>query len=211
MTTSGYQIVVSIPPDGAPVTLAEAKKQCKVDEDIIEEDDLIQSYIDTATELAEDYCHRSFMERTLAVTFDDFPRDYFYADNRLFLPMGPVIEIESFGYKAALDGAATPFTTDQYQLGVEDERAYLVAAYGTCWPGVRCGFAGVTAVYRAGYASQGSPADASGVPRKALQAIRMLIAHFYNNRESVVAETRIIPVDMAYSFERLLDPLKIYP
>lgn len=210
MTTCGYQIAIIDPPDSQPITLAEAKKQCKIDNDITEEDDLLQEYIDTATELAEEYCKRSFVQRTLEVTFDDFPRDYYYADNRVVLPQGPVLAVVSFAY-TTWDGTVTEFTADQYRLGVDNEnRPYLRGAQAfATWPSAQCGFGAVRVRYLAGYASVGSPADAVNVPKRAKQAIRMLVGHFYNNRESVVAETRIIPVAMEYSFERLLDGLRV--
>ncbi len=68
---------------------------------------------------------------------------------------------------------------------------------------------GVVLELRMGYASNHSPDDASRVPNLAKQAIRMMVGHWYENRESVATETRNAPTVMPYGFEDLLQPLRI--
>lgn len=209
MMTSGYQLATIEPPDVFPIDLDNAKLHCRVDPDITIEDELIQNYIETATELAEDYTKRSFCERVLEATFRSWWHELdnlWGEDCRLALPFGPVIEVISITYLDQ-DGNEQSMASDTFRSSAAADYWY-VHPVGAEWPAAKLGTIRIR--YRAGYESKGSPAGADQVPSKAKQAIRMAVAHFYANRESVTAEGRQA-IEIPMGFERLLDPLKVYP
>lgn len=191
-----------------PVTLAQAKLQCKVDDDILEDDELIEELIGAARELAEDYCKRTFIETTWELTLSCFPATL-WTPTAITLPMGPIIEVLRLSY-LDIDAARQDIDVSTLQAALHAEPPYLLPAFGTYWPANQAQVGSILVEYRAGYPS-GSPADANAVPKKAKQAIKMMVAHWYNHRADVVSETRQIPTTIPYGFERLLDSLRVYP
>jgi len=76
-----------------PVTLAEARLQCKVDADDTTHDALITGLITAAREFAEHYTGRALAPQTLEAALDAFTDDD-YID----LPMPPVSSVTSIKY-----------------------------------------------------------------------------------------------------------------
>lgn len=159
-------------------------------------------------EMAEDYCHRTFIDTTWELTTSCFPASL-WCPTEMPLPMGPIIELLSLAYVDPT-GAQQQIDVSTLQTMLRSEPPFILPAWGTQWPSNRIQTNGVVLTYRAGYPS-GSPPDANAVPKKVKQAIKMLTGHFYKNRESVSTETRQIPSIMPQGFEWLLDPLKVYP
>jgi uncharacterized phiE125 gp8 family phage protein len=208
MTSSGYQLRRLFGPEVEPITVAEAKAHCRVDADLTAEDDLFAGWITAARELAEDYTKRTFCESVWELWLDDFPR--FSDDLRVVLPMGaPFVAVESVSYLST--------NGDRVELAgyevLPDEPPAIRPSPWTVWPVVSCAAGAVRVRYRAGYVGEGSPAGAEAVPQRVKQALRMLVGHWYANRESVTAggSTGAAPVEVPYSFERALDPLRVYP
>lgn len=213
MMRSGWQLKRISGPDVEPVSLDQAKRQCRVDEDITVDDDDIMDWIQAARELAEDYCKRTFCPSTWQLSGPDFPRDY-YRGGKIYLPFGPLIALESISY-LDVDGTEhflDPSDPSQVQISGDGPDGDLPPwIWAAVWPGTLCAMGAVKVTYQAGYPGIGSPADASGVPAKVRAAIRTLVAHWYSTREAVVAETRVTPVEVPFTFERALDSLIIYP
>ena len=66
-----YTYVVKTPAAGSPVALDEVKVFARLDS--MDEDALIEMFIQAATAAAEEYLGRSLMQRTLTMRFDFFP------------------------------------------------------------------------------------------------------------------------------------------
>lgn len=188
------------------MTLEQAKRQCRVDDDLTIDDDDILDWITAARELGEAYTKRTFCPTTWQLLGSDFPREMGIRSGCLILPMGPVISVETVSYTDT-DGSPQTIDPSAYQLVQEDGYGELWAN----WPQTLRTAGAVVVQYRAGYPGQGSPEDASGVPAAVRSALRTLIGHWYANRESVVAESRLTPASMPFTFERALDHLKVYP
>jgi uncharacterized phiE125 gp8 family phage protein len=164
---------VVTPPITFPVTLAEAKAQCRIDID--DEDDLIYGFIGTATERVQLAARRTLMTTVYDLFFDAWPR----FPVRLELP--PVVSVTGIYYTPE-DGVEATWAATNYAVNVNSEPARIVykrngvAPSGTLEP--------VNAArirYTAGYGS-----TASAVPDRYRQAIRMLIGHYYENREALL-------------------------
>lgn len=203
MTISGWQLERLSGPDLEPVTVAEVKIQCKIDADQTIEDEALADDISAARELAEDYCHQTWCPTLWRLTLMRLPGWH----DPIQLPMGPLLELVSVTY---LDSHAVRQTLDLTTLEVSlASKPPWIRGF---WPSDMLVRAGAVQIdYWAGYPVEGSPAVAVNVPKRVKKAVKMLVAHWYANRESVVAETRITPVDVPYSFERALDQLKEYP
>jgi uncharacterized phiE125 gp8 family phage protein len=204
MTTFGYQLRRVEGPTLEPVTLAEIKRQARIDDDLTLEDDDLAFWIQAAREHAEDFLRITLLETTWEAKFADFPRD---SSQRLVLPMAhPLIAVESVQY---FDHTGTERLLDgsDFQT-VRDVPPYLLPLYAHTWPATNMAADAVTVRYRSGFVGVGSPGDASGVPAIIRQGIRMLAAAWYENRETMTDKQKN---EIAYGFERALQAYRVLP
>lgn len=182
--TSGWQLRTLQGPEIEPLTLEEARKQCRIDPDITDEDDLIQKWIIAARRQCEQYTKRSFIERTLELALHDFPRDcspIMGYGATIELPQGPVIAVLGVSY---LQNDGTRAAVTEWTESLADEPATIQAPLGSFWPTGRCGPGSVLITYRAGYPGAGSPPDASGVPEEVKQCMRAIVSRYYEKRDT---------------------------
>ena len=147
-----------VAPAEAPVMLAEAKAQLRVDHD--DEDPLIQHYIDAATawlDGASGILGRCLVSQTWQMDLD--------AITGLILLPFPDSVIDSAVFTDATGGDV------DYVISRQDERLLLRSRTGFGRP--------VTITFIAGY---GAPAD---VPATLRQAMLLLIAHWFENRAAI--------------------------
>lgn len=123
-----YGLTVITGPTQEPVTLAEARAQCRVDH--VLEDAKIAGYIVAARELVEGMTGRALAVQTFELTLDDFPRW------TIHLPRAPVTSITSIAYT---DSAGSPQTVaaGDYLLDASQLIARITPAYGKAWPASR--------------------------------------------------------------------------
>lgn len=205
MTTYGWALRRIVDPPIEPLTLEEAKQQCQIDADLTEQDAAIQRFIRAARELAESYTRQSFVEQTWRLTAEAWPTQDCQA---IVLPNGPILAIESVTYLDSA-GARIALESSDYWVSTYDAPARLYPAFNTTWPSARLYPGSIEITYRAGYESAGSPADAQNVPAMVKQAMALLVAHWYANRENAIVGT--IVEDAPMGFYTTLDPLRVYP
>jgi uncharacterized phiE125 gp8 family phage protein len=181
-------VTVVTPPAAEPITLAEAKLQCRVTGST--EDALLESLIGAAREAFEAEANVALVTRTLRLTVDGF------GSEPLRLPFPPAASISSVKY---VDAAGVQQTLDaaEYALDSSRQPAVLRTAYGRSWPAVRGQAGAVQIEYVAGYG------NAAAVPQLAKAAIKLLLAHLFNNREAVTVGTIANETPLAY--RRLLN------
>lgn len=183
-TTSGWQLQRIAGPEVEPLSLEQARMQLKLDPDLTDENDLITDHIKGAREQCEDFCQRTFCESTWRYSLDAFPFESYYGNQEaIVLPMGPVIEIVSFGY---VDQQGLPQALDplMYRLATSGPREMVFPApWNTSWPFARCG--SVAIEYRAGYPGAGSPPGAENVPARVRQTMRSIITRWFEKRDQV--------------------------
>lgn len=203
-TTSGWQLRKVSGPELEPVTLEEVKAQAKIDPDITGDDATIRDiYIPAAREAVEDYTNTTLCETVYRLDLTDFPRGDCAGpfDSRLRLPRGPVIAVLGVSYLAN-DGTRIQLAEGDWREGLDDIPGWIDAPYGEWWPNGRVTGAAVQIEYRAGYTGAGSPADASGVPKRAKQTILAICTRWIENR-------------MVSNIDDLLEagvfPLRVFP
>jgi uncharacterized phiE125 gp8 family phage protein len=116
---------VVTPVASEPVTLAEARLQCKVDSDDTTHDAVLTALITAAREFAEHYTGRALAPQTLEGALDAFPSESF-----IDLPMPPVASVTSVLYT---DTASAEQTFSDYSLSTYDARRINLAADAE-WP-----------------------------------------------------------------------------
>jgi uncharacterized phiE125 gp8 family phage protein len=193
-------LVLVTPPSSLPIDLSLAKQQCRVDIDA--DDVLIQAYINAAVEHVEAYTGRQLVTATWDLVLDGFgcvidvPKAPLQSVTSVtYIDYGGTEQVlASSGYKVI--GAST---TPQSRAS----RGRIEVAYGTYWPPTRYEGGSVTVRFVAGYG------NASAVPAGLIQAMLLLISHWYRNREPVVTGTTVITLPMAV--DALLSPYRTWP
>lgn len=180
------------PPAVEPVTLAEAKIQCRVDTS--DEDAYLTSLITAAREYVENVLDISLITQVWEARYDTFPLW------EIILPRPPmqaatvtVVYRDEAGASRTITSAANAFQIDAYAT---PGRIYPL--YEGVWPAVRGDENSVTVRWTAGYGASGS-----SVPQTVRNLIMLLVAHWYEMRQPVVAGfSQVLPVPQ--TFETLL-------
>ena len=185
-----------------PISVDDAKSHLRI-VDFTGDDTYIGALIDAATTWCEDYCDRTFADKTYTVAFDDFPA------LRTELPRPPVrlnatvlsatvtiSYVDQSGITQTL--AWSQSGTQQFRLDRDHVPSLIYPLYLQSWPAVRLDDKSVQITYLAGYGG------AANVPAPAKHAIKMLVGHWYANREAVGSVGQNVPMGV----HALLEPLK---
>ena len=182
-----------------PLSLAEAKLHLKVDTG--DDDTLIASLITTARETAEVLTGRALASQVLEYVLDGFPPE----SEMIYIPRPPLEELDNIKYRD-YEGNETEWDASNYIVDADSMPARVTLAYGKYFPDYTpYPAASVRIRYTAGY-RPGGP-DSLKIPGQISQALKLLIGHFYENRESVVVGT--VANKVPFSVEALLYPYRI--
>jgi uncharacterized phiE125 gp8 family phage protein len=187
-------VTVSVEPTVEPITLAEAKLQLRVDDDITSDDGLISALITAARQKVEIETRRALVTQTQVLKLDQFPS----GENPVIeLPNPPLQSVSAVQY-VDQNGDTQTLAASEYIVDTVSEPARITPAYNTFWPLTRAQINAVTVTFVCGYASgSGSPTDyAANVPQALKAAIKLLVGHWYENREAVAA-ANLKPLPMA--------------
>lgn len=161
------------PPTVEPITLAEAKAQCRVESSVTEEDALITGYIAAARRWCERLGWQSCMTQTLELWLDNWP-----AADRLTLPRPPLQSVTSITYYDD-DDAATVLASSAYYVDTVSVPGRVVLRNDASWPSATLRVAnGIAVRFVAGWSMP------SQVPETTRQAIQLIVGHWYENREA---------------------------
>lgn len=166
------KVTIVTPPTEEPVSLAEAKAHLRVDGS--DEDSLISSLIKSARVSCETQTGRAFVTQTLRADLDGFPS----GREEIKLPRPRLQSITSIEY---YDDAGTLRTlaTSVYEADTAAEPGEIVLLPGQSWPTVQTDRRNAVRVtYVAGWG------NAAAADPMAKQAMLLLIAHWYENREA---------------------------
>jgi len=179
------------------VDIDEAKAHLRVTESA--EDDLIESMLWAAQDMAEQATGRALMTQTWELKQDAF-------DNQMVLTRVPVQSITSVNY---LNESGNLIVLDPlaYDLYNADDYGYasLLPVYETQWPATRIQPEAVVVRYVAGYA------NAAAVPQAIKAWIKLQVSSLYENRESESYSSRAVSTTVKMSFvDRLLDRYRVW-
>ena len=175
-------IVLVTAPTVEPVTLAEAKLHCRVDH--TDDNDLITSLIVAARQLCEVKTEHSCVNTTWDLYLDFLPV-------RIYIPRSPLSSVTSLSYYAT-DGTLTVMSSSDYVVDTASAPGRITQASTAVWPATQERTGAVIVRFVAGYG-----AAASSVPDSIKAAIKLLVGHWYENRESVVVGTITSELPMA--------------
>ena len=184
------------PPAVEPVTLAEARAQCRVDG--TDEDALLTMAIAAARSRAEHETGRRLITQTWRQTLDEFPLE----EIRLEVP--PVASISQLQYVDAA-GTLQTLTGSAYVLDAAVGPAgWLYPADGTSWPVTDDVLNAVRIDIVAGYG-----ADGSFVPGDIRAWMLLTIGYLYAQREAIDVTGKASAIPNRWC-DALLDAHRVY-
>ena len=140
------------------------------------EDTYLTSLITAAREYCETFQGRAYITQTWELAMPYFPCE-------IKIPKGKLQTIGSITYKDS-SGATTTLTVNtDYVTSIRGIMGRVVPAYGKAWPSFTpFPLDAVVVTFTCGYGT------ASDVPEKVIQAMKLLVSHWFTNR---------VPVDQA--------------
>ena len=174
-----------------PIDFDEVKQHLKVLHN--DEDDYITGLVVTAMQSAELATNRQIITGTWDLVLDRFPA----CGRPLYLPRAPWEATEWIKY---YDAAGDQVTWDAANyVTIDREPAEIWPASGVAWPTPQARPGAVEVRFRCGYGSQ--PAH---VPALLRHAMRLLVGHWFVNREAVVmGSSSELPLAVKHIFEQL--------
>lgn len=179
-----YALNIATPAASEPVTLAEAKAHCRVDNS--DEDELFTAYIASARQMVEAYTGRALITTAYTMKIDTFPS----GAGDICLPRTPLGTVTGITY-VDVNGTTQTLSTDYYDVLSDSVSASVVLKPLKEWPNTQFEKRrAVTVAFTAGYG-----AAASSVPQAARSAMFLLIGNLYENREAMAEKAMgVLPI-----------------
>lgn len=182
-------VSVKTPPAALPLLVAEVKRGLRVDGH--DENETLRDYLAQAVAMIDgpDGIGVALMAQTWTLTLDGFPHE-------IRLPGAPVTGVERIRY---LDRALEWQVIDPaaYRVVLGKDPARVVCAPGFAWPRPVAGVATVEIDYFVGAATRAE------VQPALLGAVRLLVGHFFENREAVAAGVML--TELPLGVQHILD------
>lgn len=195
---AGRVVEVIVEPTAEPITLAEGKTHLRVRGGL--DDGYITDLIRMARVVWEDRAEQALVTRTLRLHLDRFPfvrRGEVHdpeeddAPGRVIrLEYPPLVSVTQIDYTDT-DGAPQMMASADFDVDTKQKPGRVCLAESASWPNTKKIPNAVSVLYVAGV---GAPADLKIKATKALHAIKMILSHFYENREPVVVGTIVAPI-----------------
>lgn len=166
----------------ALISTADAKEHCRINSSA--DDGYVDALVATATarlEGLEGLTGRAFLTQTWALSVR-CPGE----NDRIHIPLTPVQSISTITY---YDGAgqSQTATLSDYHFVNGGDWAYLYPKAGFAWPITEDRADAITITFIAGYG------DADAVPANIVHAAKLLVSHYYENREQTT-DRRMIEI-----------------
>lgn len=162
------------------------------------EDPTVNALVVAARMHVETWIKRPLCTQTWDLFLECFPRD------EIVLPCPPVQTITHVKYRDT-NGTLQTWDSGDYQTSIPDgpyaEHARIMPAYGEIWPTTRSQYDAVEVEFVCGY---GAAVD---VPEPIKQAMKLMIGHWYENRQAVEITGRgELTVEIPLAAQALLAP-----
>ena len=172
--TGWADLALATAPATTPITLIQAKVQCRIDHN--DDDVYIGDLINAATAMIDgpDGAGISLITQQWRLSLDVWPND------AIILPLGPVQSVDSITW-TDLTGATQTLLATQYKFDLDARPVRIRRAFGVVWPilGIIPGAVKVSFTTGFGVAPANVPADLR-------MAMLLLISHWYEHRDAVV-------------------------
>lgn len=183
-----------------PVSLVEMKAHLRVT--FSEDDTQIGYLINAAHKYVEQYLGRALITQSILAKADGWPVQARSSGFEIVLPRPPLQTITSITY-VDVNGTTQTLSTSLYTTDIVSEPGRIVSTYNATWPTTRSIANAVSIIYVCGYGS-----TYTSVPEPIRQAIKMLVADWFRNRETNVLGTIVDELPMGVM--ALLNPYRMF-
>lgn len=194
MTITPYRSLVRYQnPAVEPVTLAEAKRHCRVDTD--DSDEYLAAAIAVAREYCEERLDTTFVDTVWEARYDTFPIWQIVLPRPPMQPSDVTIQYRDEG------GVTNTITSSggAFQVDHRTTPGRVYPLYNGVWPAVRGDENSVMVRWTAGYGP-----SASAVPTVARHAMLLLVAHWFATREPVTVGSTAQNANIPATFDTLI-------
>lgn len=181
---SSYQLVTR--PTLWPLTLDEAKVHLRVAH--TEQDDLIQSIIESATMQFEKDAQVNVLSTAFKLVLDEAPQEVSGWNAHILIWKNPNVEVQSIKYYNA-DSEQVELSTDNYEVDNVSAPTRIRLTEDVTVADKLNAF---EVNFTVGYAA------ADDVPEDIKQCIRFLLGHYYENPDAVVTGTQVNELPLSY-------------
>jgi len=193
-------LVLKTPSAIEPLSLPEVKTFLRLDDGLTVDDDYIIALITVAREYCESFQNRAYITQTWQLSF------HYWPDYVIHIPRGSLQKVNSITYKDST-GAETTLTENvDYVVSTRGVLGRVTPVFGRPWPPfIPWPLDAVVIEFVCGY---GDTSDK--VPEKVKQAMKLLIAHWYERR-TPLPETGQAPGEIEFAVSALLWQDRIVP
>jgi uncharacterized phiE125 gp8 family phage protein len=172
-------------PQDEPVSLDEQKNHMRVD--TADDDDFIEELIVAARKHVEDITGLKLISQQWRILLDDYPNEDY-----MCLSFWPVISVDEIK-TVDKNGTEAVFNSDSYITDTSSMPARIKLKSSESWPSPTAGIKEINAVEIK--ATFGYGDDCLDVPEMLKLAVRMLAAHWYENREATsILDLKPVPL-----------------
>lgn len=186
--------IVTVPPDGHPISLAQAKRQLRIEPDDADQDEHLSDLCAAAHRAVENMLGYPILRQTRQTHLRGFPCGAIWLGGGDNLTVSQVRYIDTSGTQQVLAGS-------EYIVDAISSPAAIHAAPWKSWPATLERPGAVEIDWQAGWA------NASAVPDDLIHAMRLLIGHWDQNREAVVIGT--ISTAVQLTVDALLEQYRV--
>ena len=181
--------VLVTPPGATPISTVGGKAHSRIAADLTDEDALVDAYVEAATQNLDGWS--GILGRCLVT--QTWRQDFAAFADKLGLPLAPVSSVSSVTYYDAANVSQT-LASSVYELMTDGAGPFVHLKPDQVWPDTYSRLDAVSITFVAGYGSAGSD-----VPQPIRQAIRLLAAHWNENREAAgVVAFHELPIGVRY-------------
>lgn len=171
-----------------PLTATEVRAHIRA-ADPSEDATVIEPLIKAARQYIEKIINRSLITQTWKLYLTNWPCE-------IELRRPPILSVTGITYVDS-DGTTQTLATSVYELHTEAEPGIVCLKYNQSWPSLRGDRNGICVTFTAGYGT-----DGTSVKNTIKHAMKLLIGHWYANREAVF--TGSISKEIEFAVDALL-------
>lgn len=168
-----------------PIPLADAKRHLNVSTTY--DDTLIGDLISAAGSYTEARCGRAWLRQLRSMKMDGFDDKRYVYSREIRPPVSPLTCVESITYVDS-NGTTQTLSTTAYRVDTGTRPGRITEEYDNTWPDTYGVANDVTISYYAGFGTS-SNSTYTHVPANVRHAVRMLVGHWYRNREAILQGT----------------------
>ena len=177
------------PPASTPVSVEDCKEDLRIEDSFTDDDALISSYIYAAAKLASEITGKKLINETIKLSLSSFTTEI----DLKFLPVASITEIQYYD----VDNVSQTLNVSDFYLYNYDQEGCLVVKDSTTLPATYSRRDAVNITFVAGYGT-----DGTNIPVTILKAIRLIVAHWYENRSQSIIGFSV--AEIPYGVEVLL-------